>query len=96
MTSKIRVAFEFVQEAFRDNKELTAKVFLPIGNQYDKYTAKTWLNIFRPYAKLLNGVKEGFCDGNVEILHIENEFVAISYHVNHLERLPVIMPIGFL
>lgn len=31
----------------------------------------------------------------MEILHIENEFVAISYLVNHLERLPVTMPIGF-
>ncbi|AYX85278.1 hypothetical protein ACSR4G_09175 [Acinetobacter baumannii] len=95
MTSKVGVAFESVQEAFRDNKGLTAKVFLPIGNQYDKHAAKTWLNIFKPYAKLLNGIREGFCDGNVEILHIENELVAISYHVIDPERLPVTMPIGF-
>ncbi|MFG0637828.1 hypothetical protein [Acinetobacter soli] len=95
MTSKIGVAFESLQETFKENKGLVAKVFLPIGNQYDKSSAKAWLNIFKPYAQLLNGLREGFCDGNVEILHIENEFVAISYHVNHSERLPVTMPIGF-
>lgn len=95
MTSRIGVAFEYVQEAFKDNKGLTAKVFLPIRNQYDKYAAKTWLNFFKPYKKLLHGVREGFCDGNVEILLIENELVVVSYHVTDSERLPVTMPIGF-
>ena len=43
----------------------------------------------------MNGLREGFCDGNVEILLIKNELVAISYHVSDSERLPVSMPIGF-
>ena len=94
-TTRIGVAFESVQEASIGKKGLIAKVFVPIRNQYDKHGAKSWLNTFKPYAKLLNGVREGFCDGNVEILHIENEFVAISYHLNQSERLPVTLPIGF-
>jgi hypothetical protein len=95
MTSKIGIAFETLQEAFKDNKGTLAKVFLPIRNQYDKNTAKKWLNHFKPYANILNGLREGFCDGNVEILLIKNELVAISYHVSDSERLPVSMPIGF-
>lgn len=94
-TSKVGVAFESVQETSKGKKGMIAKVFVPIRNRYDKYGAKSWLNTFKPYANLLNGVREGFCDGNVEILHIENELVAISYHMTQSERLPVTMPLGF-
>lgn len=93
--SKIGVAFDSVQEASMGKKGLIAKVFVPIRNQYDKHGAKSWLNTLKPYANILNGVREGFYDGNVEVLHIENELVAISYHVTQSEKLPVTMPIGF-
>jgi hypothetical protein len=52
-----------------DKKGLIAKVFVPIRNQYDKHGAKSWLNTLKPYANILNGVREGFYDGNVEVLH---------------------------
>ncbi|MDT9046761.1 hypothetical protein RSW36_26960, partial [Escherichia coli] len=35
-------------------------------------------------------------DGNVEILHLEDELSAVIYHISQPEILPVTMPLGFI
>ncbi len=92
---KIATAFEYILSQRQVNQEISARVYLPVESQRDKYGAKTWLNTFKPYDKLLHGVREGFCDGNVEILHIEGVLVAVVYHIHQGDGLPVTLPIGF-
>jgi hypothetical protein len=42
------------------------------------------------------GLVEGLLDGNVEILHLEDELSVVIYHISQPETLPVTMPLGFI
>ncbi|WP_258923898.1 hypothetical protein [Klebsiella pneumoniae] len=58
--------------------------------------ARQWkyeLGQFQKYAK---GIVEGLLDGNVEILHLENELSVVIYHISQPETLPVTIPLGFI
>ena len=41
------------------------------------------------------GFREGFLNGNTEILFLENQFVVVCYHAR-LSAYPVTLPIGFM
>ena len=48
------------------------------------------------YKSNINGLVDGFLDGNVEFLYLENEIVVVIYHFSNPGILPVTMPLGFI
>ena len=42
------------------------------------------------------GLAEGFMDGNVEIIHLEDEIGVVIYHFSQPKILPVTMPLGYM
>ncbi|GAS61526.1 hypothetical protein ABUJ42_13970 [Salmonella enterica subsp. enterica serovar Chester] len=72
------------------------KLYLPISSPSDRKTLNKWIYDFRDSANINYGLAEGFMDGNVEILYLEDEFVVVCYHINQPENLPVTLPVGFI
>ncbi|MBZ9612688.1 hypothetical protein [Rheinheimera maricola] len=71
-------------------------IYLPINGADDIRTCREWEREFPEYKDYLKGIKEGFLDGNVEILLIEDELAVVSYHFSQPELLPVTLPVGFI
>jgi len=80
----------------KDKKLYQPVVYVPVSDERDFRAARQWKNEFEQYHKDVKGLVEGFLDGNVEILHLENELVAVIYHFTQPEFLPVSMPLGFV
>ncbi|EMW0832004.1 hypothetical protein AAEK53_004830 [Klebsiella aerogenes] len=74
----------------------TPKLYLPLSSPADRRTLSKLVYDFRESANLNYGVAEGFMDGNVEVLYLENEFIVVFYHINFPESLPVTLPVGFI
>ncbi|MCB5226666.1 hypothetical protein JAO78_007525 [Alishewanella sp. 16-MA] len=88
---------DFLSKASTKEKKLyNPVVYVPLSDGSDFRSAKQWMNDFDQYHKYIRGVVEGFLDGNVEILHLEDELVVVIYHFVQPETLPVSMPIGFI
>tara|TARA_R110001583_G_scaffold116916_1_gene267811 strand:+ start:7742 stop:9034 length:1293 start_codon:yes stop_codon:yes gene_type:complete len=71
-------------------------IYLPVGDKTDFRAAKQWINEFREYKDSIKCLAEGFLDGNVEVILLEDELVVVIYHFVQPETLPVSMPIGFI
>ncbi|EMJ6735305.1 TPA: hypothetical protein L9811_003586 [Klebsiella pneumoniae] len=72
------------------------KLYLPLSSPTDRRTLSKLVYDFRESANLNYGVAEGFMDGNVEVLYLEDEFIVVFYHINFPESLPVTLPVGFI
>ena len=71
-------------------------LYVPIYQDSDSRIAKQWMYELGEYHKYAKGLVEGFLDGNIEILHLENEIAVVIYHFVQPEVLPVTMPLGFI
>lgn len=71
-------------------------IYVPINGSDDSRTARQWKNSLSGVTKYMRGIVEGFMDGNVELLYLENEFVVVVYHFSQPEKLPVSIPVGFV
>lgn len=80
----------------KDKNLYTPTLYVPLSGPEDKRTAKAWNYELRNYSSSINGLVEGFLDGNVEMFHLENELVVVIYHFSLPETLPVTMPLGFI
>ena len=80
----------------KDKKLYQPVVYIPVLDGTDRKLARQWKNEFEQYHKNVKGLIEGFLDGNVEILHLEDELVVVIYHFTQQETLPVTMPLGFI
>ncbi|MDD9156311.1 hypothetical protein PVK64_08935 [Aliivibrio sp. S4TY2] len=79
----------------KKNTHYELKVYLPCDEQsVENQAGKIWKH------KLGNmlcceGIRNGLFDGNVEVLFLENEFAAVSYHLSLPDLSPVHIPLGF-
>ena len=88
---------EFTNKARTKKKQLyKPTLYVPVLDQYDGRSARQWEHNLGSYSEFIKGVIEGFMEGNVEILHLEEELVVVIYHFSQPEKLPLTMPIGFI
>lgn len=84
------------RSATKDKLLYKPVLYVPVQDETDVRVARQWkheLGQFHAHAK---GLVEGLLDGNVEILHLEDELSAVIYHISQPETLPVTMPLGFI
>jgi hypothetical protein len=88
---------EFIHRSSTKEKQLYKPVlYVPVTDELDSRVAKQWKNELGQFHKDTKGLAEGFLDGNVEILHLEDEVAVVIYHFSQPETLPVTMPLGFI
>ncbi len=71
-------------------------MFLPVSGDDDRRTIAKWKRELGNVLGSTHGLLEGFLDGNVEIILVENRYVVVCYHVYKAESLPVTLPFGFI
>ena len=71
-------------------------LYVPVFGQEDVRSARQWNHNLGDYSDHIKGIVEGFMDGNIEVLHLEEEFIAVVYHFSQPEKLPVTIPLGFM
>lgn len=87
----------FIHRSSTKEKRLYRPVlYVPVSQVNDSRIAKQWMYEFGEFHKDVKGLVEGFLDGNIEILHLENEIAVVIYHFVQPEVLPVTMPFGFI
>ncbi|MCU7281718.1 hypothetical protein OC926_17865 [Pseudomonas peradeniyensis] len=80
----------------KDGKVLyEPSLYVPISSASDIGSARRWVGQLESLDKVF-GLQEGFLGGAVEVLYLENCFVAVVYHVSQSDILPVTMPVGFV
>ncbi|MDF1692251.1 MAG: hypothetical protein P1U47_07755 [Zhongshania sp.] len=88
---------DFIRRSSTKEKKLYDPIlYVPVSDDKDFRVARQWkheLGQFHDYAR---GLAEGFLDGNIEILHLEDEVGVVIYHFSQPETLPVTMPLGFM
>ena len=88
----------FVQNLKKEQSINAPIIYLPVHDKHDNQ----WNRDLNGQSGLSNitsnihGLLEGFLNGNVEVIVVENNFVAVCYHVVKADSLPVTMPLGFL
>ncbi len=82
--------------ATKDKKLYNPRVYVPVTGVEDRGTVAHWKRELKDYTQYANGLVEGFLDGNVEVLLLDNELSVVIYHISHPDFLPVTLPIGFL
>jgi hypothetical protein len=70
-------------------------MYLPVNAAGDNKSISKWSRELRNVQGNIKGLLEGFLDGNVEIMIVENNYVAVCYHYRS-ELLPVTLPVGFV
>ena len=72
------------------------KLYLPLESSRDKHAKNRWLYEFsaEQIKSSLHCFKEGFLNGNTEIIILEGHFLGICYHAK-LPQYDVTVPIGF-
>jgi len=68
-------------------------VFVPIQ---DRRCSKRWKDEFDGFHNYVNGYKDEFCNGAVEVLLLEHELVVVTYYVSLPNIYPAPVPIGFI
>lgn len=71
-------------------------LYVPVSDDVDSRAARQWKHELGPFHEHTKGLVEGLLDGNVEILHLEDELSVVIYHISQPETLPVTMPLGFI
>ncbi|WP_345847678.1 hypothetical protein [Shewanella algae] len=88
---------EFIHKSSTKEKRLYKPVlYVPVSDARDSRVAKQWKHELGQFHRESKGIAEGFLDGNVEILHLEDEVVVVIYHFSQPETLSVTMPLGFI
>ena len=88
---------DFLRRASTKEKKLYEPVvYVPLLGKEDVRGAKQWGNEFEQDQRYVKGLLEGFLDGNVELMHLEDEFVVVVYHFSLPDYMPVSMPVGFI
>jgi hypothetical protein len=88
---------DFLNKANTKEKQLySPTIYLPVAGQDDHRSAKQWKQELDPFVECAYGLVEGFLGGNVEILYLEQELVAVIYHMSLPENYPVTLPLGFI
>lgn len=83
------------------DKNYQFRLYLPLPPKRNRHEKQEWQHEFKGVAekdvteKVLYGFREGFLDGNTEILFLENQFAVVCYHTK-LANYPVTLPIGFM
>lgn len=93
---QVRVNELLEKSATKDRKLYAPTVYLPISGPEDQKTARQWKREFEPNTDKVRGLIEGFLGGSVEMLHFEDEFVVVVYHVSLRDSYPVSFPVGFI
>src|SRR5690606_17749942 len=86
----------FSKSSTRQKKIYKPILYVPMRDNEDKWSARQWKQSLGQNVDGLKGIVEGFMDGNVEVLHLQNEFVSVVYHLSIPEQSPVSIPVGFL
>lgn len=71
-------------------------IYLPVQDKDDRKSILIWKRELRNVINSLYGLHEGFLDGDVEIILVENHFVVVCYHISRPESAPVTLPVGFI
>lgn len=71
-------------------------LYLPVQDKDDRKSISIWKRELSSVINNLYGLHEGFLDGNVEIILVENHFVVVCYHISRPESVPVSLPVGFI
>jgi len=88
---------DIVSKAKTKQKRLfTPVIFVPMHGVDDSRTRNYWARELAVAVPHLRGLREGFLEGDVEVLYLENEIVVVSYHISKPDSLPVSLPIGFI
>ncbi len=72
-----------------------SNIYIQIEKHYDRGMINDYEREFKDYKSSIYGLIEGFLNGNVEIILIPGQFVAVIYHFSMPEVLPVTFPAGF-
>lgn len=93
---QIRVSELLEKATTKDRKLYSPFIYLPVSGPDDQRTARQWKREFEPNTDKVRGLIEGFLGGSVEVLHFEDEFVVVVYHVSLRDSYPVSFPVGFI
>lgn len=94
---RLQVSFSDILDKARttERRIYSPAIYVPVHGPEDLRSARQWKREFDPQIDAVRGLREGFLGGNVEILILENAFLAVVYHVS-LPAYPVSLPVGFL
>ncbi|CAM3298435.1 hypothetical protein [Cupriavidus taiwanensis] len=88
---------DFVRKASTKEKSLyLPTIYFPVSGPDDFKAAKLWKQELDPYTDRAHALIEGFLGGNVEIMLLEGELVAVVYHMSIPGTYPVTLPLGFI
>lgn len=88
---------DFIRRSSTKEKKLYDPIlYVPVSDDKDFRVARQWKHELGQYHDYVRGLAEGFLDGNVEILHLEDEVAVVIYHFSQPETLPITMPLGFI
>ena len=93
---QVRVSELLEKASTKDKKLYSPTFYLPVAGPDDQRTARQWKREFEPNTDKVRGLIEGFLGGSVEVLHFEDEFVVVVYHVSLRDSYPVSFPLGFI
>jgi hypothetical protein len=93
---QVRVSDVLERATTKDKKLYSPTIFLPVSGPDDHKGARQWKREFEPNTNNVRGLIEGFLGGSVEVLHFEDEFVVVVYHVSLRDSYPVSFPVGFI
>ena len=71
-------------------------LFVPMDSAHDRQSCRRWKDDLAINLNYVNGYTQGFCDGAVEVVLLENELVAVTYYVSLPAIYPVPIPVGFI
>ena len=71
------------------------KMYLPVNAADDRKSITKWSRELSNIQGNIHGLVEGFLNGDVEIILVENNYVIVCYHYR-TELLPVTLPVGFV
>ena len=88
---------EFIRRSSTKQKKLYDPVlYVPVSDEKDFRAARHWKHELGKFHEHARGLVESFLEGNIEVLHLENEVAVVIYHFRQPETLPVTMPLGFI
>jgi hypothetical protein len=71
-------------------------LILPINSTNDRFNKNRWKDDFSTNIGNVDACLEGFLNGIVEVLLLEDELVAVTYHLNLPDIYQVTLPFGFI
>lgn len=88
---------DFLIKSETKNKKLyNPTLYVPVRDRQDSKSARQWKHNLGQYSDIAKGLLEGFMDGNVEVLHLQDKLVVVTYHFSLPEQLPTSIPVGFI